>query len=99
MRPARAKTPRKHDFPRLVGVGGAAPTNRLVEEVALLSQVHGDSRLAGSLNNFLIADGTTGLNNRAHTSVGKHLETIGKGEEGIRCGNSATSTIFAGTLN
>ena len=74
-------------------------TNRLVEEVALLGQVHGDSRLAGSLNNFLIADGTTGLNNRAYTSVGKHLETVGKREEGIRCSNSTASTVFTGTLN
>ena len=64
-----------------------------MEEVAGAGHIHGDAGLAGRFEHFLIADGTTRLDDGLDTCVDKNLRTIGEREERVGCRNSALSAV------
>ena len=54
-----------------------------MREVAAAGQVHSDAGGLSSFNHLVVTDGTTRLDNCLHAGFGKHLETVGEGEESI----------------
>jgi hypothetical protein len=56
-------------------------------EMADAGEDHGHAQLVGCFDDFLIVDGTTGLDNRGCAGLGYGFETVRERKESIGCGN------------
>ena len=54
-----------------------------MSKVACSSEIHRYTSGLSCFNNFFIANRTAGLYNGLHAGIEKHLQAIGKGEEGV----------------
>ena len=72
----------------------------LVTEVAHPGEDHGNARFVGSINHFLVAHGTTRLNNGGNARSGGGINAITEGEEGIRRHNGTRyRKVFVGRFD
>src|SRR5687768_245372 len=58
---------------------------------------HREAVAVGGLYDFVVADGASGLDDRAYSGVGQSLHTVGEREEGI-AGSDGPVRLLAGLL-
>mmetsp|Transcript_22708 Transcript_22708/g.63850 ORF Transcript_22708/g.63850 Transcript_22708/m.63850 type:complete len:218 (+) Transcript_22708:23-676(+) len=72
----------------------AQGSGRLVAEVSLAGDDHGDSEAISGVDDVLVSDRSPRLDDCGHTGLGGGLQTVGEGEEGVR-GEHATRGLLA----
>ncbi len=56
-------------------------------EVPHAGQYHGQPKPVGGVDDFLVADGAAGLNNRRRSGFGNDFYAVGKRKERVRSGD------------
>ena len=72
------------------------PSGRSVGEVAGAGEVHGDAGGLGGVDDLLVTDGATRLDDGADPGVDEDLEAVGEGEEGVGGGHGPAGALWCG---